>query len=1114
MDNEVAFAQLVVIGSSAGGIDALSTLVATLTPEFPAPIVIAQHLDPQRPSHLAGILERRCPLPVHTMFDQEHLAPGNIYVVPPDRHVRIDDRSITLLKDGAARPKPSINLLFNTAAQIFSDRLIAVILSGTGSDGAAGALEVKKAGGTVVIQNPDTALYGAMPRALAPTSVDFVVNVEEIGPLLQDLLTRSQVPEQPSEAKMLQTFLRQLHERSGLDFTSYKRPTILRRLQRRMVATSTHSIATYMRYLQQHPDEYPRLISSFLIKVTEFFRDQDLFTTLREQILPELITAARQHGDELRIWSAGCATGEEAYSLGILVAELLGSELDQFVVRIFATDLDTDAITFARRGVFPASALAGMPPTLVERYFLKVDDDYEIQKRIRSLVIFGLHDLGQRAPFPRIDLVLCRNVLIYFTQELQKRVLQLFAYSLRDGGYLALGKAETTHPLTKNFVATQAALKIYRRQGERLPMPLGAPRDSTPMRPTGVLPNRALAAGMLMFPTKEAPRQRTSLEKLGALVFNLPVGVVVVDRRYDIQIINSLAHALLGIHRSSHGEDLLHLVDNVPTKPLRALIDAAFRGVEPPATGQTLPMDDEAGTQRWLQIIGYPQQFEADDGPISSVLLLVTDVTNAQRPQQEVVVADPPQTLASAHVVGDQADLVKQQQERIQALTTQLQRLVHANEELREANQELTSTNIGLYQASEEHLVNTEEIQAAAEEVETFNEELQATNEELETLNEELQATVEELNATNDDLEARSVDLQELAREREELRRLSESERTQLDAILVGMSDAVLVVDNAGQTRRVNPAYIAYFGDGSVPFPPLDHNGQAMAADMTPQQRAARGETFSLTFTLYAPDGARRWFEANGQPLEQVGVAVIVIRDITDRSLRRLQDEFLLQASHELRTPLTSAQTSLQIQLALLNSSQESDRVRHFADVALHQVRRLSALIDDLTDLSRLQTGKLNLQMQAINLVRAVTRAVEAIQLSVPEKPITLEADAPEYAIVGDPLRLEQVVINLLTNALRYAEESPSIAVRLRRVDNAVELQVQDYGPGIAASELPNLFSRFYRVAHDPGQFHQGLGLGLFITQEIVTAHGGQVAVHSEEGQGATFTVTLPLAKR
>lgn len=390
---------IVVIGASAGGIEALTTLVTTIPADLPAPIVVAQHLDPRRPSRLNELLSRRSTVPVRTIEDRVALEPGVVFLVPENSDVEIVDHQVTVRRNGERSPLPSIDLLFTTAAASYGENTIAVILTGTGADGAAGARDVKSSGGTIVVQNPETASFPGMPLSLPPSIIDIVANLETIGALLGDLLAGTYPVSRPDEDRQLRSLLDQLRERSGIDFNSYKVPTIMRRLQRRMAATGANRLGDYIRYLQRNPDEYSRLINSFLIKVTEFFRDPELFEYLREQVLPAVIDEARERS-ELRIWSAGCATGEEAYSLAILLAEQLGDEMETFNARIFATDLDAEAVAFARRGIYPSTAVATVPPEMMERYFIRTDGAYEVRKSVRSLVVFGQHDLGQRAPFP------------------------------------------------------------------------------------------------------------------------------------------------------------------------------------------------------------------------------------------------------------------------------------------------------------------------------------------------------------------------------------------------------------------------------------------------------------------------------------------------------------------------------------------------------------------------------------------------------------------------------------------------------------------------------------------------------------------------------------------
>jgi len=348
----------------------------------------------------------------------------------------------------------------------------------------------------------------------------------------------------------------------------------------------------------------------------------------------------------------------------------------------------------------------------------------------------------------------------------------------------------------------------------------------------------------------------------------------------------------------------------------------------------------------------------------------------------------------------------------------------------------------------------------------------------------------------------------------QELAAALEVERAQLAVVLAGIGDAVLVVDGTGAIVRANAAYARMVGGADIPLAPEDEQGRQLPSDETPQARAARGETFSLEFSRPAADGSRRWFEANGQPLPEHGKerAVVVIRDITLSSQHRhLQDEFLSLASHELRTPLTSIQGYLDLLLLRTHRTSDDERLVRYATQALGQARRLVALVRDLTDVARLQSGKLTLDLAPLDLIPLVARVVETARDLPPGHTISLDVGATPLWVHGDAGRLEQVLFNLLTNAIAHALSETPIDVRLRREGDEIALDVQDHGPGIAVDQLPHLFSRFYQVARDDRPSQGGLGLGLFICQELVTAHGGRIAVTSMQGEGTTFTVWLPL---
>ena len=743
---------LVVVGSSAGGIEALSKLVAGLPAEFPAAMVLAQHLDASHPSHLVEILAPHSRLPVRPVTPNSPLEPGVVLVAPPGQHVLIQDTQLAL-QPAEKSPRPSIDQLFTSAAEVFGERAIAIILSGTGSDGAAGAKVVHEAGGTVLVQNPTTALYPEMPLALAPTAVDLTTSVERMGPLLTQLVSEPAFPQAAEDHQVLAFLLEEIRRHAGLDFTRYKLPTLWRRLRRRLVVTGADTLDAYQAYLHTHPEEYHQLATSFLIKVTAFFRDPETFTLLREQVLPALVSTARKSDRPLRCWSAGCATGEEAYSLALLLADLVGDELEQLPIRIFATDVDPAAIAFARAGRYSHAAVAAVPADLRVRFFSEVKGRYQINKPVRSLVTFGLHDLGQSAPFGQLDLILCRHVLLYFTPELEERALRLFAYSLREGGTLVLGQDESPLKFPDYFVV-QDRHPLYRRTSRRVST-LPRPVTHVPAPPLLLSERQPWPSDVPMpAPPRVALPPRSLSE---AFLLPLPVGVILVNRQYDIQAINQAARDLCSIQGPAQGEDILHLAQGAPPDALRTVIDQAVRTGKPAAQEGVAVQDALTGEQRILHLRAIPRRGQEHPGKIETILLVIDDQTEQVQRRLQVE-----QRLDEA-----QAEVARLRQEvamQTAAHTAQLQHLVENHRQTQEANLELTRINEALLRTHDDDLALLEEAQAEAEEAATLNEELQTTTEELQATNEELRVTLEEVQATNQQLQAANDELRRQAR--------------------------------------------------------------------------------------------------------------------------------------------------------------------------------------------------------------------------------------------------------------------------------------------------------------------------------------------------------------
>jgi two-component system CheB/CheR fusion protein len=855
---------LIVIPVMAGSIDALKELLSSLPESIAVPILVpvrggVEALQVTR-QQMDGIDGRDI---VVLESGRAPVQDGSVVLLPSNQSVEISDGEVGILGAPDTVGNRPMAEAVGSAARALGEHTVGVIVDSMATGAPDDVYEIHAHGGTVIVEG----LLGheGLPTAIPPSKVDVVAPRSEIGAALSNLLGNGSLPSERSTSEALRALLDDLRDRFGINFSSYKQPTIVRRIQRRMADTGQTTLAAYHTYVESHPEEYQRLVSSFLIKVTSFFRDPELYDYLQRHIIPDLIAYARAHDGELRVWSAGCATGEEAYSLAILLSEALGRDSDSVRVRVFATDLDGAAIEFARRGVYPEAALTDLPPELVTRYFVQIDGEYQVTKRIRSMCIFGQHDLAERAPFPRIDLLVSRNVLIYFTSELQRRVLQLFAFSLRDNGYLVLGKSETTTPLPENFVADNVRLKVYRRRGERMLIPPARLREAqVPEVPVRHQPRRSqvLQTGGAQGGNQSRARERTD----GALM-HLPVGVIHVNEQYDIQFINNAARRLLHIHGNALGEDLVHLAGDLPAREFRRAIDTAF------SDGRSTTIEDvpvtgpSTGQSQYLRVSVAPQ---AENHFETVVQVLVEDVTGSVQRSQSL-----------------QQELQREREE-VAALREQVQRLSETNTSLLGANQELTVTNMELRAANEEYLVGNEELQAAAEEVETLNEELQATNEELETLNEELQATVEELNATNEDLQSRSVELEELAVSLQSQRIEIDMERARLEAVLSSLADAVMVVDHSGKVKLTNAAFGAMF-PGSLQ--PLDASGEPIPTGQTPWEAAARGEPSELEFMQPGPDGTQRWFEARGRPIDGAlgdPGGVVVIRDI---SLSRSRDE-------------------------------------------------------------------------------------------------------------------------------------------------------------------------------------------------------------------------------
>ena len=468
---------VVALGASAGGLEAFTQFLSKLPADSGMAFVLIQHLDPSHPSSLVELLARQSPIPIREAEEGDRVQPDQAYVIPPGKAMSIRNRTL-ILEEQPEHPglTHSINLFFRSLAEDVKERAVGIILSGTGSDGTEGARAIKAQEGLVIVQDPVTAKYDGMPRSAIEAGVaDYVLPPEAMpGKLIeylrQSFYKRDQIRQAlKKDDANLKSIFSLVKARTGRDFSGYKISSINRRIEHRMAVNEIETVGDYLKLLQENPAEIENLMKDFLIQVTSFFRDKEAFEALKQAI--GQILQDKPEGSQLRAWIPGCSTGEEAYSIAIILLECIQESGRRYEVQVFGTDLDAEAIAIARSGIYPDTIAQDVSPERLERFFNKVDSSYQIKKNVRESVIFAVHDLVTDPPYSRMDMVSVRNLLIYFDADLQKKVLPMLHYALNEGGLLFLGTSETIGEFSDLFATVDSKWRIYRALGKKKALP-------------------------------------------------------------------------------------------------------------------------------------------------------------------------------------------------------------------------------------------------------------------------------------------------------------------------------------------------------------------------------------------------------------------------------------------------------------------------------------------------------------------------------------------------------------------------------------------------------------------------------------------------------------------
>ena len=724
------------LGASAGGIQALADFFAHVEPDAPIAYVVILHLSPEHESRLAEVLQARTSLPVDQVRATMPLQPRRVYVIPPNENMHVADGQLVLtpMTRFEERRAP-VDMFFRTLADRYGTRAAAVVLSGTGPNGSNGLKRVKEHGGLTIAQSPQEAEYGDMPtNAIRTGLVDHVLPVAQIPGRIRDYERRIRVAPTheisfpPDHDDALREIMTLLRVRTGQDFANYKPATIRRRIGRRMTVRGVDGLPQYVRLLRDHPDEAIALMKELLISVTNFFREPGAFAALQERVIPRLFDD-KSGIDQVRVWSAGCATGEEAYSLAMLLVEHAGTLSDPPALQIFATDLDEASIGVGRDGIYSESDIADLSPERLTRFFHRDPGGYRVRRELREMLLFAHHNVLKDPPFSHLDLVVCRNLLIYLNRTVQERAIETFHFALRPNGYLFLGSSETPETAADLFAVVDKEAHIYesRSVASRVPAP--------------VLDRSVTTSGIPQFPV---PPERRPIERItgGEMHLRLleqfaPPSLVVTDEHTVVHMSESVGRFLV-VAGGEPSRDLFKLLHPELRADVRtALYQAGERRVPVTVDGARVPAPDVAGTPDRVRSGGDTQvritvrPVLRDVASHPSYFVVLFEDQGAAPVAEEGLQLEAAAT-PSSHVDEELGRVRDQLRFTVEQYETQAEEAKAANEELQAMNEELRS---------------------AAEELETSKEELQSVNEELTTVNQELKIKIEELGLTNNDFQ-------------------------------------------------------------------------------------------------------------------------------------------------------------------------------------------------------------------------------------------------------------------------------------------------------------------------------------------------------------------------
>lgn len=1065
------FFPIVAIGASAGGLDACKSFLDALPADCGMAFILVQHLDPTHESMMVDLLAGHTSMTVLQATDGMPIKRDHLSIIPPGTYLSVEHGALHLsephARHGARLP---FDFLLNSLAADYGTRAICIILSGTGADGSVGLKAIREKGGLVIAQDPDEASYDGMPRnAILTGSVDKVLPVGKMPDALGKYRPQLAVKRPPSglasqdDARdRLPEIINLLLTKTAHNFTLYKQGTLRRRIERRMglAAIELHDMNRYLKLLHSDPRELDLLAKDLLINVTSFFRDPKVFDFLAEKIIPDLI--GNQAPDHiLRVWVAGCSTGEETYSLVMLFHEAIRSAKRHVKLQVFASDVDQDAVAVAREGLYPQAIEADVSAARLARFFTKEDHGYRILPELRAAVVFTVQDVLVDPPFSRLDFVSCRNLLIYLGPEAQAKTISAFHFALRDGGILLLGNSETVGNFDSQFEVISKPERLYRHVGHARPgdfsFSIGRGVRSPPMAGQGQRPSRQAALADLC--------RRLVIE-------NYAPAAVLINRKFECLYSLGPTDRYLRVAPGHPTQDLLAMArPNIRTKLRSAIQRAGQNNAHIVVAGGEIVGDGDAQS---FNIAVQPVLF---DGADLFLICFIDAPKNRKRNDSPTASED--------------VSRVAELQQELEATRTELQAAIR---NLEISSEEQKAIN-------EDALSDNEEFQSTNEELRTSKEELQSLNEELTALNSQLQETLDRQRTTSNDLQnvLYSTNVATLFLDTQlKIRFFTPATKSLFNVIPGDIGRSIsdlhsLVSDDAlANDARTVLSTIA----------PIEHeietqSGACYLRRILPYRTQDNGiEGVVITFADITEQ--KHILDALAAAKRQAELANVA------------KSRFLAAASHDLRQPLQT----LSLVRGLLQRRVRENRTEE----ALKLIQRLdetadamSGMLNTLLDMNQIDSGTVSVKRASFPIDDLLDRLRDEFSYHAQAHGLSFRVVACGLSVDSDVRLLEQMLRNLISNALKYTRRG-KVLLGCRRHAGMLTIEVCDTGAGIPEGEFQAIFEEYHQLDNAARERSRGLGLGLSIVNGLGKLLGHRVRVRSQTGKGSIFAVDVPLS--